>query len=456
MSLLMDALRKAEQQKQENAAQEQSPRQAEATAKLALEPLSAHSAPNPAKSEPVDGANTAGSSRLPELPTRLEDLDAQFITPPGRVKQPSRSAPATPKTEPATSRESNQSAIDASRETARSLFAAKHPAPKDSRNFAVAIGLLTLAATVGIGGYFWWQMQQMQQPQGGPAASGMTSMRPPDSAPPVMATAPVVAAGESGQFAFATTTPESSARSTTTASSAGKAGDQDRPPPSRREITKSTTTPVATAPTSNRPADAIRVSAAPQKLNPSLEQAFLAFNRGEIDQAQAAWQKVLETDPRNADALYGLAAVAQQQQQPNRAADYYLRALEANPKDALALSGLISLRGHVDPLQTESRLKTLLAEQPDSPFLNFALGNLYARGGRWADAQQAYFRAHVVDPRNPDYLFNLAVSLDQLRQSRLAIQYYNQALGAVTQQPVGFDPAQIAARLKILQAGQQP
>jgi tetratricopeptide (TPR) repeat protein len=211
---------------------------------------------------------------------------------------------------------------------------------------------------------------------------------------------------------------------------------------------------VATPPSAARPADSIRVSAAPQKPNPSLEQAFLAFNRGEMDLAQAAWQRVLESDPRNSDALYGLAAVALQHQQPNLAADYYLRALEANPKDALALSGLASLKGNADPQQTESRLKTLLAEQPDSPFLNFALGNLYARNIRWADAQQAYFRAHVADPRNPDYLFNLAVSLDQLRQSRLAIQYYNQALGAVTLQPVGFDPAQVAARLKILQAGQ--
>ncbi|MBA3031840.1 MAG: tetratricopeptide repeat protein [Gammaproteobacteria bacterium] len=449
----MDALRKAEQQKRDNAVQGQSPRQTEVSAKLALEPLSTQADPAPAKSVPADGTSKAGSTRLPELPTRLEDLDAQFITPASRVTQAARPATASQKTEPAVQRESGSSNIDSSRETARALFAAKHPAPKDSRNFSIAVGLITLVATVGIGGYFWWQMQQVGQPIGNLATSGMANMRPPPAppSPAVSGVAPPAAASVSEQPARSTSTPEYTARAATIAPSAGNADNQDRQTP-RREAEKPAPSPVAAA----RPADAIRVSAAPQKLNPALEQAFLAFNRGELDLAQATWQKVLESDPKNSDALYGLAAVAMQHQQPNRAADFYLRALEANPKDALALSGLISLRGHVDPQQTESRLKNLLAEQPDSPFLNFALGNLYARSTRWADAQQAYFKAHVADPQNPDYLFNLAVSLDQLRQARLAIQYYNQALGAAAQQPVGFDPVQVAVRLKILQSSQQP
>ena len=450
MSLLMDALRKAEQQKRDSAAQEHQPGQSAASAKLALEPLATQVDSAPASSMPPEGASKAGSTRLPELPTRLEDLDAQFVSPAGRVKQAARPTTAAPKAEPTASRESKAGTAAASRAAARSLFAAKHPAQKDSRNFAIAVGLLTLVATVGIGGYFWWQMQP---PAGGLATSGMAAL--PSAAPPpsMAAAASVVTADASGQSA-ATTTPDSANHPATTASASGKSGDPDGLIPPRRETRRAMSASVATPPGVARPTDSIRVSAAPQKLNPSLEQAFLAFNRGETNLAQAAWQRVLESDPKNSDALYGLAAIALQHQQPNLAADYYLRALEANPKDALALSGLASLKGNADPQQTESRLKNLLAEQPDSPFLNFALGNLYARNTRWADAQQAYFRAHVADPRNPDYLFNLAVSLDQLRQSRLAIQYYNQALGAVTLQPVGFDPAQVAARLKILQAGQ--
>lgn len=199
-------------------------------------------------------------------------------------------------------------------------------------------------------------------------------------------------------------------------------------------------------------ASPVRLSAAPdKKIIPALELAYQAFNRGEIEHARVAWQQILQADRRNPDALHGLAAIAQQEGQAEQAVGYYLRALEVDPKDALAMSGLVSLKGQANPQQTESRLKTLLAEQPDSPHLNFALGNLYAQNAHWSEAQQAFFQAHIADPTNPDYLYNLAVSLDHLHQPRHAARYYAQALDAASRQVAGFDPAQAAARLKALQ-----
>jgi tetratricopeptide (TPR) repeat protein len=197
--------------------------------------------------------------------------------------------------------------------------------------------------------------------------------------------------------------------------------------------------------------NAIRILATPTKLPAPAEQAYQAFNREEYDLAQATWQQVLQADARNLDALHGLAAIAQMRQQPDRASELYLRALEADPKDAFAYTALASLKGQVDPQVSESRLKHLLLDQPDSPYLNFALGNIYAKMSRWADAQQAYFKALAADPGNPDYLFNLAVSLDQLHQTRLAAQYYNQAQSAASQRQASFDPTQVATRLKSLQ-----
>jgi uncharacterized protein HemY len=93
----------------------------------------------------------------------------------------------------------------------------------------------------------------------------------------------------------------------------------------------------------------------------------------------------------------------------------------------------------------------MIASQPDQPFLHFALGNVYAGQSRWPEAQRAYFKAYSGDPENPDYLFNLAVSLDQLHQGKLAMQYYNQAMAAASQRPAGFDKGQAANRLRELQ-----
>jgi uncharacterized protein HemY len=100
---------------------------------------------------------------------------------------------------------------------------------------------------------------------------------------------------------------------------------------------------------------------------------------------------------------------------------------------------------------SESRLKTLLSNQPESPALHFSLGNLYAGQSRWSEAQQAYFRAHAGEPENADYLFNLAVSLDHMHQKKLAAQYYQSALTAAETRSAAFDRNQVKSRLFELQ-----
>ena len=199
------------------------------------------------------------------------------------------------------------------------------------------------------------------------------------------------------------------------------------------------------------PESPIRITTSRLKVNPQIASAYQAFLSGDLATAQRDYQQVLKSEPKNINALHGLAAISLRQGQYEAAENLYLHILEADPKDSAAQAGLIGLKGQVDPIQSESRLKNLLAGQPDSPSLNFALGNLYAQQGRWNDAQQAYFRAYTSDSENPDYQFNLAVSLDQLRQPRLALQYYQGALAAATQRPAAFDRNQVAGRVSDLQ-----
>jgi tetratricopeptide (TPR) repeat protein len=115
------------------------------------------------------------------------------------------------------------------------------------------------------------------------------------------------------------------------------------------------------------------------------------------------------------------------------------------------MAALINIRGQVDPVSAESKLKSLSAAQPELAAPHFSLGNLYARHGRWNDAQQSYFKAYSAEPDNPDILYNLAISLEHLRQNKLAAQYYGQAVAAAQTRPAGFDKAQATARLNALQ-----
>ncbi len=203
---------------------------------------------------------------------------------------------------------------------------------------------------------------------------------------------------------------------------------------------------------SSSPKDHISIQRNPtnNEVSPGLTAAYQAYIAGDLDTAKQYYLKELESDSRNKDVLLGLAAIAMRMQQNNEAQAYYLHILELDPRDSSAIAGMAGLKQIAGPNQTESRLKTILAQQPDAAALHFTLGNNYVTQIRWAEAQQSFFRALSIDPTNADYAFNLAVSLDHLKQNKLAAKYYSEALVLAGNTPVGFKKTQISERLKEL------
>ncbi|UMR29080.1 tetratricopeptide repeat protein [Massilia sp. MB5] len=194
----------------------------------------------------------------------------------------------------------------------------------------------------------------------------------------------------------------------------------------------------------------VRNSAA-QQVPPAIQAAYQSFQAGDMAGAGQQYAQALQQDPNNRDALLGSAAVALREQRPAQASAAYLRLLELDPNDGEALASLSSLRGG-DAGQTESRLKTILQRAPDSAPVHFALGNLYARQGRWPEAQQAFFRAYTGAPSNPDYAFNLAIGLDRLNQGKLAASYYERALALAQSTRASFDQVAVRRRIQELAA----
>jgi len=146
-----------------------------------------------------------------------------------------------------------------------------------------------------------------------------------------------------------------------------------------------------------------------------------------------------------------LAALDVREQRYENADAIYRQLLQVDPRDPYAHAGLLALRGQgMDPVASESRLKSLLATEPESAVLNFALGNQYAQQARWAEAQQAYFKAVAAEPENPDYAYNLAVSLEHLRQVSPAVDYYRRALTLTQRRSASFDRAAVQARVQQL------
>ncbi len=455
----MDALKKAEQAKQ----LAQAELQPAATRELALEPEASSQPAEPSHAEPLPQESPPS---LPELP-KLEDLDDEFLAharqapaaPRGQTAPTDRTAPPTapanrpaargaaaspassgpvsgpPPSGQARSNGGIPGAQPADRQVIRNAFAVKRAPAKN--HFALAIGALSLIAIAGIGIYFWLQLKPapgliVAGRASAPVQVAVTQDAGPQAIPPAVPPA-IPATITPGQAGNRITTEEAASAST-------------------REIQRPARTQPATSAT---PTTApIRITSGQVKVNPSAIEGYEAFQAGNLGGAKTAYERLLLTEPWNRDALHGLAAIAQREGRAGDAETLYARILEADPHDAQAHAGLLGIgaqRGLGDPVLAESRIKSLLATQPDSAALQFALGNLYARQNRWSDAQQAYFQALAGDTGNPDYLFNLAVSLDQLHQAKLAGQYYTRALAAAENRPAAFDLRQAADRLSELQ-----
>jgi tetratricopeptide (TPR) repeat protein len=184
-------------------------------------------------------------------------------------------------------------------------------------------------------------------------------------------------------------------------------------------------------------------------VNPVLMSAYEAYNAGNDTQAQQLYKQVLKQDIRNVDALLGLGAIASRQGRSADANAWYGKVLEVDPRNNVAQATLLDNRSQGSDLTNEISLKNMLAKQPDDANLHVALGNLYAEQNQWPAAQQAYFDAYSLN-KTADNAYNLAVSLDQMGKSKLALPYYQQAL-AQASNASNIDKAALSARIAAIQ-----
>ncbi len=189
--------------------------------------------------------------------------------------------------------------------------------------------------------------------------------------------------------------------------------------------------------------------------NPTLMSAYEAYNAGNDTEAQKLYKQVLQHDIRNVDALLGLGAIASRQGRIADANGWYGKVLEVDPRNNLAQTTLLNNQLQADQSQvntqdSESRLKSMLAKHPEDANLHVALGNLYAEQNQWPAAQQAYFDAYRLHG-SADNAFNLAVSLDQMGRSKLALPYYQRALELAQSSPNSIDKAALEARIAAIQ-----
>ncbi len=230
----------------------------------------------------------------------------------------------------------------------------------------------------------------------------------------------------------------------------GKTGRREPPAAARHVGISRAEEAVAGAPSVIAPALRITRKRREDTVFPRLSRAYQAYRAGDYAQAEAAYRSVLAHRPDNRDALLGVAAIALSTGRVDDAYGLYREVLKVSPGDRAALAALVSIQENSNPLEREQRLKQLLMKEPDAAYLHFALGNLYAAQARWSEAQQAYFDAYRQESGNGDYAYNLAVGLEHLGQPQAALYYYRQALQIARREKVSFEAETVRRRLRAI------
>lgn len=179
-----------------------------------------------------------------------------------------------------------------------------------------------------------------------------------------------------------------------------------------------------------------------------LDAAWLAYEGARYAEAKKFYNDVLRLENNNRDAYLGLGAIAIIEKDNKKARRVYLSLLQLDPRDPIATAAIASLHSDDASLEKDERyLLSMLQKNPEASHLYFALGNIYSRQSKWKAAQQAYFSAWQADNDNADYLFNLAVSLDQLGKKEQALRFYKECLLNAENKQISFSPD--AARNRI-------
>ena len=377
-----------------------------------------------------DRVDTAGEPAAPATPAAPGASSAASSS--ELTLEPAIATPRAPAPPPSSAKSAAAAGAPAARESAQAaalIRAAGHREPTGNifsylRDRPLMVfGVLATLFIIGFGGYVYVEMNPglfaKQGPRPTPVAQApapATSSNPAPAAPqPAPLTSLLLPPAQTGGTEKSTVPPAAAAPAAVAAASVAAA---PVPAPAPAPIV------------SSAPRDNIKIvagSTAPT-INPVLSEAYTALTTGNLESSQRLYNQLLKSDPRNTEALLGLAAIATQQGDRDAANKHYVKVLEFDPRNAFAQAGLIGMLGRADPQSAETRVKQLISRDPSEAYLHFTLGNTYVDQNRWPDAQQAFFQAHHLQPDNPDYAYNLAVALEHIGQSKSALDFYRRAV----------------------------
>lgn len=161
-----------------------------------------------------------------------------------------------------------------------------------------------------------------------------------------------------------------------------------------------------------------------------LEKAYNALISGHSHAAIEIYKNVLSNDPKNKDALFGLATTYHRAGQIDMARPLYGKLLSLDPKHRDALNNFLVLLADEAPQEALEQMEKMEAENPDFSPIPAQLAVIYQKLGQPDRASDKMFKAVALAPENLTYRYNLAILLDRQQKYEEAIKLYKQLVEA--------------------------
>lgn len=170
--------------------------------------------------------------------------------------------------------------------------------------------------------------------------------------------------------------------------------------------------------------------------NQTLSIAMQHHSAGRLSEAESLYQRMLQAEPDQPDALHLLGVISHQVGKNNTAVDYISRALAIQPDHAEAHMNLGNALQALDRFdEAEFSYKKALAIKPVSAEAHYNLANLLQAQGKLEDAMANYHKALALKPDYAKAYYNLGNALQALGEHRQAVSCYSKAVAITPAYP---------------------
>ena len=161
----------------------------------------------------------------------------------------------------------------------------------------------------------------------------------------------------------------------------------------------------------------------------AFEHAIQHQNSGRLAEAEAIYRQILAVEPRHADSLHMLGAIAGQTERNDLAVDLIRQSIALKPGFALAHSNLgnaLSASGKLE--EAVAAYRQAIALEPGLAMAHSNLGNALRDTGKLDDAFTAYRQAIALQPGYADAFYNFGIALRDAGKLDEAIGATRQAI----------------------------